>query len=134
LASKGAGPDPTNVRFNFGVNPKQWEVSMVASNAREVLKKENELLKKLTESASAFTQSLTGVQAAVLNDWAAYFKGWREINDGLIAMTDNDLDQELNEEMKRLKIFRNSLTGDSAAAKFHRKFLDVDIEDAKKLL
>jgi uncharacterized phage infection (PIP) family protein YhgE len=108
---------------------------MVASNARDVLKKENELLNKLAESASTFTQGLTEVQAAVLNDWVVYFKGWRQINDDLMAMTDEKLDQELNEEMERLKNFRNSLTGNSAAAEFYRKkVFDVDIADAKRLL
>ena len=107
---------------------------MGALNAREVLKKENELLKKLAESVSTFTQGLTEEQgAAVLNDWVVYFEGWRKINDGLIAS--KDLNGELNEEVERLKKFRNSLTGDSAAAEFYRaKVFGTDIAAAEKLL
>lgn len=108
---------------------------MVASNAREVLKKENELLNKLAESASKFTQGLSEAQAAVINDWVGYFEGWRQINNDMIAMTDEKLGKELHEELERLKNFRNSLAGHSAAAEFYRKkVFDVDIADAKRLL
>ena len=84
---------------------------MVAANARTMLQKENELLDGLIQTAATFIQSLSGVQADVLNDWGDYFKGWRDTNNKLIAMTDAELDQHLDEEINQLTKFRNSITG-----------------------
>lgn len=107
---------------------------MDASSAREVLKKENELLDTLAQTASKFAQNLPGVQADVLNDWAAYFRGWHNVNDGLLSMADLSLTQELKAEVKRLEGMRDSVEGDSASAKYWKQVLDEDIEDTKRLL
>jgi|SRR6476619_5114399 len=106
---------------------------MVAANARAVLQKENELLDGLIQTAATFMQSLSGVQADVLNDWGDYFKGWRETNDKLIAMTDAELDQHLDDEIQQLNKFRNSITGTSLSDEVHKKFLNDDISDATRL-
>jgi hypothetical protein len=107
---------------------------MVAANARAVLQKENELLDGLIQTTATFMKSLSGVQADVLNDWGDYFKVWRQTNDKLIAMTDAELDQHLDEEIKQLKKFRGSITGSSLSDEVHKKFLDDDISDAGRLL
>ena len=75
-----------------------------------------------------------GVQADVLNDWAAYFRGWHNVNDGLLSMADLSLTQELKAEVKRLEGMRDSVEGDSASAKYWKQVLDEDIEDTKRLL
>jgi hypothetical protein len=113
--------------------PKQWEVIMVAANARAVLQKENELLDGLIQTSATFMQGLSGVQADVLNDWGDYFKGWRETNNKLIAMTDPELDQHLDEEIAQLNKFRGSITGNSLSDQVHKRFLDDDIGDATRL-
>ena len=107
---------------------------MVASNAREVLKKENELLEELAKRTSTFAQNLPALQADIINDWAAYFRGWQKVNEDLIGKADSAIDDELKMEMKRLEGMRNSVTGDSASAKYWRQVLDEDIEIANKLL
>ena len=105
---------------------------MVASNAREVLKKENELLEELAKRTSTFAQNLPALQADIINDWAAYFRGWQKINEDLIGKADSAIDDELKMEMKRLEGMRNSVTGDSASAKYWRQVLDEDIEIANE--
>lgn len=107
---------------------------MAASNAKEVLLKENELLEKLAQTASTFAQNLAGVQADVLNDWAAYFRGWQTINEGLIGKTGSDFDDELKAEVKRLEGMRDSIAGQSASAEYWKQVLTEDIEDANRLL
>ena len=106
---------------------------MVAANARAVLQRENELLDKLMQTTATFMQSLSGIEADVLNDWGDYFKGWRDINTGLITMTDAELGQHLDQEVNKLKKFKSSIEGDSPSDKFHKKFLDDDINDAGRL-
>jgi hypothetical protein len=84
--------------------------------------------------ASTFAQNLAGVQSDVLNDWAAYFRGWQRINQGLISGSDSALDQELNAEVKRLEGMRDSISGENASDTYWRQVLNEDIEDAKRLL
>ena len=102
--------------------------------AREVLNKENELLEEATKRTSTFAQNLPGLQADIINDWAAYFRGWQKVNEDLIGKADSATDDELKMEMKRLEGMRNSVTGDSASAKYWRQVLDEDIEIANRLL
>ena len=98
---------------------------MVAKNAREVLKEENKLLVDLEKTAAS---------NPVGQDWARYFREWRDINDDLIRKPDSAFKQELTDETKRLEKMRNALTGDSSAgAKFYEGMLNLDIETAKKL-
>jgi hypothetical protein len=102
-------------------NPKPREVSMVAANAREVLKEENKLLSELGQRAAG-------------SGWADFFRGWRENNEKLIAMDDSAMAKELNEEVKRLESMRSAITGDSAGAKYWRDSLSADIANSKELL
>ena len=99
---------------------------MVAPNAREMLKKENDLLNELAKKASA--------SADVGDGWAQFFNGWRAVNEKVIGMTDAAFDQALKEEITRLEGMRNSISGDSAGAKYWKDSLGVDIEDTKQLL
>jgi hypothetical protein len=99
---------------------------MVAKNARDVLKKENELLNDLAKRASA--------SAEVGDSWAQFFARWRETNEKLIGMADAAFDQALKDEIKCLEGMRNSITGDSAAAKYWKSTVGVDIENTKELL
>lgn len=99
---------------------------MVASNAREMLKKENDLLNELAKKASA--------SADVGAGWAKFFNGWRAVNEKVIGMTDAAFDQALKEEVNRLEGMRNSISGDSVGAKYWKDSLGVDIEDTKQLL
>jgi CRISPR/Cas system Type II protein with McrA/HNH and RuvC-like nuclease domain len=122
-----------NVVLFLGLNQK-WEASMVASNAREVLRKENELLDELIRTSSEFTRNLTGAEADILNGWVAYFKGWRDINEECIGMTDNKLKAHLDAETKRGKKYVAGSTGTTTAAKFHKKNFDADLNAVKKLL
>ena len=99
---------------------------MVAKNARDVLKKENELLNDLAKRASA--------SAEVGDSWAQFFTRWRETNEKLIGMPDAAFDQAVKDEIKCLEGMRNSITGDSAGAKYWKGVVGVDIENAKQLL
>jgi hypothetical protein len=110
------------------------EVTMVAKNAREVLKKENELLDDLAQRASVFAQKAVGVEADVINAWTREFRGRRESNDELIGKDDSAFDQELKEEIKLLESLRNSITGGSDVAQYWRGDLGEDIALSKKLL
>jgi hypothetical protein len=98
---------------------------MVAQNARKALEDENKLLDELAQKAASTPAGAT---------WADFFRGFRETNEKLMSMADAAFDQELNEEIKRLEGMRNSITGDSAGAKFHRDDLAADIKNAKELL
>ena len=99
---------------------------MVASNARESLKKENDLLTELAKKASA--------SGDVGYGWEQFFNGWRAVNEKVIGMTDAAFDQALKEEVNRLEGMRKSISGDSAGAKYWKDSLGVDIEDTKRLL
>lgn len=107
---------------------------MIASNAREVLKKENELINKLAEVASNFTQGLKDDQGVILKSWVVYFQGLHQVNMDLIALSDGKLDQELNKEVKRLQELRRKITGKSITDEFYKKNLAVDIADTERLL
>ena len=112
--------------FNSGGWPRAMEVTMVASNARESLKKENDLLTELAKKASA--------SGDVGYGWEQFFNGWRAVNEKVIGMTDAAFDQALKEEVNRLEGMRKSISGDSAGAKYWKNSLGVDIEDTKRLL
>lgn len=109
----------------LGYYPKPREVTMVAANAREVLKKENELLNELAQRAAA---------SSVGSGWADFIRGWRENNEKLIAMDDSAFAKELNEEIKRLESMRSAITGDSPGAKYWKDSLSTDIANSKELL
>jgi len=102
------------------------EVTMVAPNAREMLKKENDLLNELAKKASA--------SADVGASWAQLFSGWRALNEKVIGMTDAAFEQAVREEIKLLEGMRNSISGDSAGAKYWKDALGVDIQNTKQLL
>ena len=49
-------------------------------------------------------------------------------------MTDAAFDQALKEEINLLEGMRNSISGDSAGAKYWKDLLGVDIQNTKQLL
>jgi hypothetical protein len=113
---------------------KAWEVSMVAPNAREVLKKENELLDELANRAAMFASKATGLEADIYKAWEQDFRRRRESNEELIGASDSDFDQSLTEEINILESLRNSITGNSVVAENWREDLDEDIALSKKVL
>ncbi len=107
---------------------------MVATNAREVLKKENELLDELVRTASAFAQKAGGAEAHIFKAWVQELRGHREANDDLIGMDDAGFDRELNKEIKVLEGLRNAITGKSDIDEYWRSNIGEDIDISKKLL
>jgi hypothetical protein len=96
---------------------------MVAS--RDILKGENKLLVDLENLAS----SRPGGE-----DWANFFSQWRGINENLIGLSDSNLNQALDDEIKRLEKMRNAIAGDSTAGgQFWTDMLNLDIEGARAL-
>ena len=110
---------------------------MVASNALEVLKNENELLNDLTQRAEESTQKQKAF-AENLKFWALELSGYRTINGKLIELLNSknnkSFDDALKEEIALLEGLRNSIKGDTEAAKYWKEKLRGDIEPMKKLL
>jgi hypothetical protein len=114
--------------------PRIKEVTMVASNARAILKKENEMLDSLVQTASAFAQKASGTEADVFNAWVRELRGHRDANGDLIGMTDAEFDRELNEEIKILERMRASVTGSRDIDEYWKGNIGDDIAISKKLL
>jgi uncharacterized protein with von Willebrand factor type A (vWA) domain len=110
------------------------EVTMVASNARAMLKKENEMLDNLVQTASAFAQKASGTEADVFNAWVQELQGHRDANSDLIGMTDAEFDRELNEEIKVLEGMRAAITGNRDVDAYWKGNIGDDIAISKKLL
>ena len=112
---------------------------MAAADPKKVLTRENELLKNLMTAAKKFQDDSLGagetLVAAFAQHWQDYFEGWRARNEDLIN-NDANRDQELKNEIKRLKKFSESLQGDnSPAAAFYRdKVFAPDTQDAEALV
>ena len=110
---------------------------MVASNALEVLKNENELLNELTQRAEASAQKQAAF-ADNLNFWKLELSGYRTINDRLINLLNGKnnkaFDDELKEEIALLEGLRNSIKGNTDAAKYWKEKLRGDIEPMQNLL
>lgn len=111
---------------------------MVAPNARNVLTKENQLLDELVQTASTYANNAVGnLETAVFNAWVEALSGHRNINAGLISMSDSDFDDALQEEAGLLQNSLNPIaggTGGSNVAQYWREQLDKDIKISKKLL
>ena len=110
---------------------------MVATNARDVLSKENELLDKLVATASSFAQSAPSdsVEKTIFNAWVDVLSGHRTINANLISNPDDAaVEAVLQEEAALLQNSLNPISGGSGVAQHWRGHLDKDMKIANQLL
>ena len=107
---------------------------MVASNARDVLRKENEMLDKLVQTASDYAQDAPGLEKEVFDAWVAALSGHRDINADLISKSDGDFDAALKNEAALLQNSLNPISGPGQVAQYWKAQLDKDIKIANKLV
>jgi hypothetical protein len=105
---------------------------MVATNARDILAKENEFLEELIEVAENYSQQ-GGVAAAVFDGWVKGLARHRDINLKLINADDPTFDREIKEESDLLNRMLTTMKGGGDVSTSWQKHFEDDIALLKML-
>ena len=107
---------------------------MVATNAREVLAKENELLDELIAKATIYSQNSGGLMAEIFDGWVKGLTRPRDINVKLINENDTVFEGDVVEEIHLLEHVVSTIKTNGEVTSSWVEHLTDDIGFLKKLL